>query len=234
MINQIYAQSSYMDRLSLYAMAAHVAHKGMRALEIGSWLGATTVVLADVASYHSGTVDCVDTWSGSGMEGDHLSTLASHGKDVIIEEFKRNMTDYGLINHISIFRGRTDDILQNMASNTYDIIFIDGCHQYDQVVRDIESCKHLVSPTGIICGHDYEKRGSSVSASHIKKSQDLSVERSIPHWGVILAVKECFGKNNVPVFPSKMWCAQKTDNRFVMRGMNWLFTNKMTNKVEYD
>lgn len=37
----------------------------------------------------------------------------------------------------------------------YDIVYIDGDHSYNSVVRDIKMCLDHIVPGGIICGHDY-------------------------------------------------------------------------------
>ncbi len=56
----------------------------------------------------------------------------------------------------------------------FDMVFIDGDHKYEEVIKDIESWYLLVRNGGILCGHDY----------------------SMDHPGVSKAVKEVFGKRH--------------------------------------
>ncbi len=41
-----------------------------------------------------------------------------------------------------------------------DFIYIDGSHQYDHVIFDIQEAEKVVKPGGVICGHDYYPVGS--------------------------------------------------------------------------
>ncbi len=41
-----------------------------------------------------------------------------------------------------------------------DFIYIDGSHQYDHVIFDIQEAEKVVKPGGVICGHDYHRIGS--------------------------------------------------------------------------
>jgi len=45
----------------------------------------------------------------------------------------------------------------------FDIVFIDGDHKYEEVLRDIEAWYPLVRNGGILCGHDYSKDHPGVS-----------------------------------------------------------------------
>jgi predicted O-methyltransferase YrrM len=37
-----------------------------------------------------------------------------------------------------------------------DMVFIDGDHRYETVVKDIKKAFELLKPGGLICGHDYD------------------------------------------------------------------------------
>jgi hypothetical protein len=72
-------------------------------------------------------------------------------------------------------------------SEKYDLIYIDGSHEYIDVKEDIITFKNLLKEDGIICGHDYNS--------------------SCP--GVIKAVNEIFGKNNIKIYSDSSWVVEK-------------------------
>ena len=75
-----------------------------------------------------------------------------------------------------------------VAGKYFDLVFIDAEHDYDNVKRDILAWYPLVKEGGIICGHDYASR----------------------ELGVIKAVDEIYGENNVEVIrPGSVWWVQK-------------------------
>ena len=69
----------------------------------------------------------------------------------------------------------------------YDLIYIDGSHEYIDIKEDIINFKKLLKGNGIICGHDYNS--------------------SCP--GVIKAVNEIFGKENIKIYSDSSWVVQK-------------------------
>lgn len=56
-----------------------------------------------------------------------------------------------------MFTASTDKAIEFYKKNgtKFDFIFIDADHSYEQVYKDIVGCRELLSPNGIISGHDY-------------------------------------------------------------------------------
>jgi predicted phosphodiesterase len=48
------------------------------------------------------------------------------------------------------------------SNNLYDLIYIDGNHDYDSMNRDIENFKHKVKKGGYISGHDFNSNTGDV------------------------------------------------------------------------
>lgn len=63
------------------------------------------------------------------------------------------------LERVRIMRGRfAQDVAEALYSETYEplhMIFIDGDHRYEGVKRDIEMAQRLITPGGILAGHDY-------------------------------------------------------------------------------
>jgi len=55
-------------------------------------------------------------------------------------------------------------------NDTFDVIFIDGLHIYDQVHRDVENALDCINPGGWICLHDMLP--DSASVEHVPRQQD--------------------------------------------------------------
>jgi hypothetical protein len=54
-----------------------------------------------------------------------------------------------------IHRGLSEDILPRFDDNYFDLIYIDGNHGYEFVLRDLENAFDKIKYTGFICGHDF-------------------------------------------------------------------------------
>jgi Methyltransferase domain len=123
-------------------------------VEIGSWLGRSTRALADNTS---GTVTAVDTWTGMDTtfnEGQaYGSYLVDKPKDWLLNEFKRNISG---LNNIRIVRMTSLEAAVTLKEMSFDMIFIDGSHNYEAVRADILAWHPLLAEGGLLCGHDYE------------------------------------------------------------------------------
>jgi hypothetical protein len=67
-------------------------------------------------------------------------------------------------------------------------VYIDACHKYDQVKRDILNYRNIVKKGGFVTGHDYR----------------------LPQREVIKAVDDIYGKPSV-IFKDGSWLVRKTE-----------------------
>lgn len=110
-----------------------------RVLEIGSYCGLSTVCMARTAKH----VTAVDYFDGRGTPNPK-STL---------ESFNENIRRHGVAHKVSAHT--PDDVRYSFAS--YDIVFIDGAHDYESVKTDIEIAMQALKPGGLIVLHDYRE-----------------------------------------------------------------------------
>mgnify|MGYP002067094883 CR=1 FL=1 len=135
-----------MNDIDLYWLAEQ-ASKHFRILELGAFAGKSTRALCDNTS---GNVVTVDLWS---QEGNLL--VANFFS--VFQEFVHNLLDHLISHKLFYYQSTTDFALTRLREEgkTFDFIFIDACHEYDQVKKDILDSWKILEPGGIISGHDY-------------------------------------------------------------------------------
>lgn len=113
---------------------------GKVVLEIGSYCGRSTICLAKTAR----SVGAVDTFDGRGtaMPGDTLPT------------FKKNLLEHGIHRGVNVLRGTSAEVVPPLPP-IFDLIFIDGSHDYESVRADAEMAASKLRPGGLLVFHDY-------------------------------------------------------------------------------
>lgn len=127
---------------TLYTMASALP-RGAYALEIGSYLGASTCYLASGLSRIGGHLYCVDTWMNETMLEGERDTFA---------EFLKNTQS--LREHITSIRKRSSELRVEDIRLPLHLVFIDGDHNYTGVKSDFECVAPWVAKDGIIAFHD--------------------------------------------------------------------------------
>lgn len=136
------------------AYLASVAARSHRIVEIGSWLGRSTVALAANVP-EGGVVYAVDTWRGTAEQPTTGALDEEQGND-LYERFLHNVAGLPVIPT----RARSLDAVRTFAAEElgpFDVIFIDAEHEYEAVSADIAAWKPLLREGGILCGHDYHE-----------------------------------------------------------------------------
>ncbi len=113
------------------------------ALEIGSYLGASSCYIAEGLKNRNAKLICVDTWQNDAME---------EGKKDTFEMFSLNTRDYKQI--IEARRGKSSD-MATANSLEFGFVFFDGDHSYQGIKTDWESWKSSLKQGATICFHDY-------------------------------------------------------------------------------
>lgn len=121
--------------------------RGKRVLEIGSRVGASTVAMARTAEMvHSVDWHQGDKWHDAvGGQGDTLGA------------FWATVNFHQLRDKVVPLVGRSQDTLPQLASEQFDLVFIDGDHSYEGVKFDLTQALRLVKPGGEIALHDYKR-----------------------------------------------------------------------------
>jgi predicted O-methyltransferase YrrM len=139
---------------------AGLAEKSMCILELGSWKGRSTSVLA---AHTKGIVVATDTWQGS---VEHHQMLQGKPTSGLWFAFQQNISRYENIwplhaNSLAAAK------LISRGPMRFDLIFIDASHDYESVKADIQAWLPLLSPGGVICGHDYMRWGVKLAVRQL-------------------------------------------------------------------
>ena len=123
------------QKIVLKTLAESVGKPSLKFLEVGNWLGESTLVLAEVAKQHFGKLYCVDWWKGN--VGTDLETIAT--KEDIFTLFWKRICDEGFEDIVVPIRGSSDTAAKILKDQAFDLVFIDGDHRFDQTLRDIKN-----------------------------------------------------------------------------------------------
>jgi predicted O-methyltransferase YrrM len=141
---KIFTHLTQQERLFLYRVGLRQPN-GALFLEVGSYLGASTLFLAAAAKEigHGAKVHSVDTWENQGMSEGFRDTWS---------EFNENTKSYTscIVSH----RGKSIQIAQTFTGQI-DLLFLDGDHSYEGCRLDVENWLPHLKPGGLIIMHDY-------------------------------------------------------------------------------
>ena len=199
--------------------------KPLNILEIGSYAGESTLMICNFLKKNNiknFTIHCVDLWDSFKQEQMFRKSFIEiisnkslkNGK--IYKIFEQNIFFSGYKNNIKILKGSSLDILPNMKNISFDFIYIDGAHNYLNVLSDIKESIKLLNSSGIIAGDDYELTYSECDKKDLqdyilKESLDYCVDKKtkkIYHPGVTKAVYDIFG--NIKSY-NGCWVQQKSE-----------------------
>ena len=193
--------ASVEQEVVLRVLAETVACPGCKFLEVGSWLGDSTVILARVAKANKGVLFCVDWWKGN--IGTDLVDIAS--KADVFSVFWSRICKEGLEDVVVPIRSRSDLAAEIIKENSFNLVYLDADHRYEAVLSDVRRYIPLVNKEqGILCGHDCEGRLSDYEAGFLEKGKTVDYYESV-HCGVVKAIGETFSDY---LIVHSVWCVR--------------------------
>lgn len=142
-------------------------------LEIGTHFGYTTANIAKVFPYNV-NIDTVDIVKELCV--DHPEFQAH---EVLTDSESGKICRYLL--NVNLIRSTSDDFFKHNKKK-YDVIFIDGSHDKEQVIKDSLNAYDCLSEEGIIIWHDVYNKYTGVTSPKINAEPD--------NPGVVEALKE--------------------------------------------
>jgi predicted O-methyltransferase YrrM len=225
---QLSAFQSPPVRYALMADLARYVLRGKaaaRVLEVGSWAGASAITFGTVVrelQISDGRIICVDQWKKNFVDEDsslhYRSMNAAIGRGEIEEVFHHNVTVCGFADIVEIKKASSKEVLPELESAAFDLVYIDGSHKKDDVLFDLEQAMRLVRNGGMICGDDLELLKDQIDPdAHnvaLEKNTDFVVDPRTGlsyHPGVTEAVAAMFDD---VWLEHGLWCVQCSGNEW--------------------
>lgn len=144
--------------LALYDMAFGLPDRHPVVVEIGSWMGKSSFALAKgIKSKSDPVLYCIDPFEtdSASLFTETLTGIARSLACSVEQQFIRNMKKNGVYEMIKLLNGRSTEFAATFAEDI-DLLFIDGDHSYEAVMRDFEDWSKFLKPGGIIALHDVD------------------------------------------------------------------------------
>jgi len=161
--------------------------KENRILEIGCYEGLSSVFFADnFMENPKSRLTCVDPFLTIN-DNDHTQYLQNNEE----KNFDFNLSNCKNSDKITIHK-TTSDIFFETNTQTYNCIYIDGCHEPDFIKRDMENSFDVLEKDGIMWMDDY----GGGDGIQIKNAMDAFLTKydgqyELFHKGYQLAIKKC-------------------------------------------
>jgi predicted O-methyltransferase YrrM len=125
----------------------------IKCLEIGSWEGASAAWLLDkVVSRRGGSLTCIDTFEGSSEHQAWLHTIGMSLEGF----FDHNIAATGHGDLCRKLRGKSQTVLLDVMSESFDFIYVDGAHEAKYVIQDAILCWKVLQPGGYLLFDDID------------------------------------------------------------------------------
>ncbi|MFD6532831.1 class I SAM-dependent methyltransferase [Streptomyces sp. NPDC060184] len=147
------------EGLALYAAAVDAARLGLPLLEVGSYCGRSTVLLADAARGAGLTALTVDHHRGSeeqqpGWEYHDASLVDPEvGRMDTLPTFRRTLHAAGLEDHVVALVGRSPQVAA-VWGGRLGLVFVDGGHTDEHANGDYEGWAPHLAEGGLLVIHD--------------------------------------------------------------------------------
>lgn len=162
--------------LCLKDLVDSIGKKDIAVLEIGSMAGNSAEVF--LLSGKVAHITCVDPWINIDSENPCNSYSNMTEKEM---EFDRRMARFG--NKVTKFKGTFREFIGNMGTTpvSYDLVYIDALHDYENVKRDISDALTYIRPKIAIAGHDYNP--DLIHVAGVKRAVDEAFNGDIKVFG---------------------------------------------------
>jgi len=133
------------ERLTLFQTALALP-AGFAALEVGSYLGASTAFLGFAALQRGGFVHAIDPWTNDAMGAEGVRDTWA--------EFRRNTEPFE--HFIVPHQGTSAAVNAREPQIPCDLLFIDGDHSYEAVRTDLTLWLPSLKAGGVLAMHDID------------------------------------------------------------------------------
>lgn len=170
----------------LYREAVDEAADGAHFVEVGSWLGRSTVYLAEQIA-RSGkriALDAVDSWDGGSRDPANARLREELAKQTepLYEHFLRNLDQCGVKGRVRPVRCDSARAAADYLDGSLDLVFIDGDHAQPKVTADLEAFWPKVRLGGKLAGHDIGETSVEAAVEGFCRQRGLTYYREGASW----------------------------------------------------
>lgn len=158
----------WFDFADIYQNRIDAAADGAHFVEVGSWLGKSTVFMASKIRQSGKAIkfDCVDNWQGgsdkeNGWAG--KTSIERMNRD-LFAEFMGNLARCEVTDVVTPIRSDSSEAAGRYADGSLDFVFIDADHSEAAVACDLRAWWPKIKPGGWLAGHDYHEVGPQAAA----------------------------------------------------------------------
>ena len=143
------------EAIALFELARSLPHERPLAVEIGCWQGKSSVCIASgLRGKNAARLCCIDPFDASGdlpSSGEYAQRADGVGD--LRTAFEQNLEAAGLRSCVDVRQGFSHEQAKAWRE-PIDLLFVDGDHGHDAVLRDYEDWARHVRPGGFLAMHD--------------------------------------------------------------------------------
>ena len=92
----------------------------------------------------------------------------------VLDQVKQRFVDDTRSGRVVLMRNFSNEVVSEFVQESIDFAYIDACHLYECVRRDLKDFAAKIKPGGFLCGHDYGNDG--IWSDGVSKAVDEFVE----------------------------------------------------------
>lgn len=149
------------DEADAYRAMVEAIYDGV-VVEVGVWKGRSLHAILDSCQANRNTVYAVDAWNPPADDPHYAEARLAD----VYAAFLRNLERSGHASSVRVIRDDSALAAARFPDASVDLVFLDGDHSYEGVLRDIRAWRPKLKPHGCLCGHDYTFREGVRRAVH--------------------------------------------------------------------
>lgn len=147
-------------------------------VEVGVYGGVSVLSVIDICIKNNNTIYAIDPWekletlTDQKVDEKTIKNAQERAKSLRLN-LEKIIDKYQYHNHLKLICDFSPQASNNFEDSSLDLVFIDGNHTYDAVVKDINGWWKKVKPGKMLSGHDYD-----VKKFGVKKAVDEFVKEN--------------------------------------------------------
>lgn len=144
------------EAIALYELARSLPDEHPVAVEVGSWQGRSSICLArGLRGKRQPRLCCIDPFDASGDQASAptYGERARRRGGSLRDGFEANLRGAGVRDLVDVRQGYSHELAPHWRG-PIDLLFLDGDHSYEAVLRDLDGWAGHVRPGGYLAMHD--------------------------------------------------------------------------------